>query len=332
MATVELKHITANTMDFGAVRIPYWRIESGADGPTLLVTAAQHANEVQGSEAVRRFAPLAAGRLRKGRVLLVPFCNKPALWKRRPHVSTTPERPYADDAGHNMNRTWPGKADGNDTERLSAAIYKALGEQASHNVDIHCWERFTAACSLPRKDKPASMELARICALPFANPRNSSPTAGKTPTLLGALFNDSGRPSLTFELSGQYIVYEREVRWGLRAVMNVAKFLGMIEGDLEQSEQPMVWLDNAEQAKVAAPHNGLFVRTPGLLTASPVQEGQTLGTLFCDDDLSTVEIKAPIGGFLYSFDCSRAHSDVSLAAQHPYASQGDRLAVIARPK
>ena len=332
MAMVEVKHAIANTMDFGLVRIPYWQIESGVDGPRLLITCAQHSNEVQGSEAMRRFVPFAAQGLREGRIGIVPFCNKPALWKRRPHISSTPERPYGDDAGHNMNRTWPGKADGNDTERLSAAIYKALGEQATHNVDIHCWERFTAACSLPRKDKPASMELARVCALPFAQPRDGSSSAGKTPTMIGALFNDSGRPSLTFELSGQYIIYDREVRWGLRAVMNVVKFLGMMDGEIEPPERPTVWLDNAEQVKVTAPSNGLFARAQGLLTASPVKEGQVIGTLFSDDDLSTTEIKSPIEGFLYSYDCSRAHSDVSLAAQHPYASQGDRLAVIVRPK
>lgn len=332
MATLEVKNAIANTLDFGAVRIPYWQIESGAEGPRLLITCAQHANEVQGSEAMRRFAPIAARELRKGAIRIVPFCNKPALWKRRPHISTTPERPYGDDGGHNMNRTWPGKADGNDTERLSGAIYKAIGGQATHNVDIHCWERFTAACTLPRKDKPASMELARVSAIPFSHPRDGSGTAGKTPTMMGALFNDSGRPSLTFELSGQYIIYEREVRWGLRAVMNVVKFLGMIPGEPEPPERPIVWLDNAEQVRVTAPSNGLFMRAPGLLTAAPVQEGQVIGTLLSDDDLSTTEIKSPVSGFLYSYDCSRANSDVSLAAQHPYASQGDRLAVVARPK
>lgn len=332
MPTIEVKQIIANTMDYGAVRIPYWQIESGVDGPRLLITCAQHGNEVQGSEAMRRFAPIAAKEVKKGCIYIVPFCNKPALWKRRPHISSTSERPYADDAGHNMNRTWPGNPTGNDTERISAAIYKALGEQATHCIDIHCWERFTAPAALPRKDKPSSMELAQVCALPFAVPRDGSPTKGKTPTMIGALFNDSDRPSLTFECSGQYIIYEREVRWALRAVMNIVKFLGMMEGQIEQPERPTVWLDNAEQVRVTAPLNGLFVRAAGLLTADRVEEGQVIGYLFSDDDLSTTEIKAPVSGYLYSYDCSRPNSDVSLAAQHPYASQGDRLATIVKPK
>ena len=298
----------------------------------MLITCAQHGNEVQGCEAMRRFVPLAARDLAKGTISIVPFANKAALWKRRPHISSGNERPYGDDAGHNMNRTWPGNPEGNDTERLSAAVYRALGADATHCVDIHCWERYTAAASLPRKDKPASMDLARVSAIPFAMPRDASATAGKTPTMIGALFNDSDRPSLTFELSGQYIIYEREVRWGLRAVLNMTRFLGMLPGDLEPPERPIVWLDNAEQVRVAAPANGLFARAPGLLTADPVEAGQVIGTLLSDDDLAVTEVRAPIGGFLYSFDGGRANSDVSLASQHPYMSQGDRLATIVRSK
>lgn len=331
MATVDVKQIIANTIDYGAVRVPYWHIATRRNGPHVLIICAQHGNEVQGAEAMRRFVPIAAQGLKTGRISIVPFCNKPALWKRRPHISTTPERPYGDDGGHNMNLTWPGRPDGNDTERLTAAIYSALGAQATHCIDIHCWERFTAPTSLPHKGSAQSLELAKVCALPFANPREFK-LKTPTPTLIGGMFNDSGRPSLTFELSGQYIIYEREVRLGLRAVTNVVKFLGMMEGEIEPPERPIVWLDNADQEKLTAPSNGLFMRAQGLLTADPVQEGQPLGWLLSDDDLSTTEIRSPIGGFLYSYDCSRANSDVSLASQHPYASQGDRLAVVARPK
>lgn len=329
MATVEVKQVTVNTTDYGTLRIPYWQIESGKDGPHVLITCAQHGNEVQGAEAMRRFVPIAEQALQKGRISIVPFCNKPALWKRWPHISSTRERPYSQDAGHNMNLTWPGRAQGNDTERLSAALYTAFGEQVTHNIDIHCWARFTAATALPRNNYAASLELAKASALPFSNPRDRPHKNSKEPTTISALFNDMGRAALAFELSGQYILYEREIRWGLRAVLNIVRSLGMMAGEMEMPQNPMVWLDQVDQVKVSAPSNGLFARAPGLLTADPVQEGQLLGYLLSDDDLSTTEIRAPVSGFLYSYDCCRADCDVSLASQHPYASQGDPLATIA---
>lgn len=332
MATVEVKYAVANTIGYGVLRIPYWEVASGREGPRLLITCAQHGNEVQGSEAVRRFLPTAASDLARGSIVIVPFANKLALWKRRPHLSSEGERPYGEHLGHNLNRTWPGNPTGNDTERLSAAIYQTVGADATHGLDLHCWERFTAAAALPRLDCPASLELAEVSALPFAAPRDGSATAGQQPTMIGAMFNDSGRPALTIELSGQYVIDERQVAWGLRAVLNTARHLGLLPGAVEPPERPTIWLNKAEQVRVTAPTNGLFARAAGLLTAVPVAEGQLLGTLLSDDDLSVTEVRAPLSGALYAFDGARANADVSLASQHPYLSQGDRIAVIARPR
>jgi N-alpha-acetyl-L-2,4-diaminobutyrate deacetylase len=333
MAEVTVSHTTAHTIAFGEVDIPYWEVTSGRDGPVLLITATQHGNEVQGPEVIRRFVLIAGQHLQKGQVIAVPFCNRPALWKRRHHISSGPERPYGDDDGHNMNRTWPGRADGNDTERMSYAIYQAVGDRATHCIDIHSWERFGATACLPRRDRPRSMELARVSALPFAMPSagsGASETKPDAPCQIGAYFNDSGRASLTFELSGQYVVIEKEVRRGLRCCLNIARFLGMLPGEPEGLDEPMVWMDTATVVSVEAPSDGLFVEA-GLETCDWVQEGQLLGHILSDADLSTLEVRAPISGRLSAYGCRRDNSDVALPAMHPYASKGDRLATIAAP-
>ena len=333
MPEVQVKHLTANLAEYGDVDIPYWEVIGGAEGPVLLITAAQHGNEVQGCEVIRRLVLIAGQHLENGTILAVPFCNKPALWKRRHHISSAPESPYGDDDGHNMNRTWPGNPEGNDTERLSHAIYEGLGAQATHNLDIHCWARFTAMAGLPREDRPDSLELARVSALPFVSPqpgRGGTRTEPKAPCTIGAYFNDSGRASLTIELSGQYVVVEKEVRRGLRCALNIARFLGMLPGELEGLDEPTVWLDQATIVEVEAPGDGLFVQA-GLETCDWVEEGQHLGHLLSDEDLSTTPILAPIGGRLRSYGCSRPDCDVALPAMHPYASKGDRLAAIAAP-
>jgi predicted deacylase len=334
MAELCVDYVTAHLVEYGEVDIPYWEVSSGVDGAVLLVTAAQHGNEVQGCEVIRRLVLEASQDLQKGTVLAVPFCNRPALWKRRHHISSAPERPYGDDDGHNMNRTWPGDPEGNDTERLSYAIYQGLGTKATHNLDIHCWSRFGATACQPRKDRPRSMELARVSALPFAIPqagRGGTETEPKAPCTIGAYFNDSGRTSLTIELSGQYVVIDSEVRRGLRCALNVARFLEMLPGEPEGLDEPMVWLDRATTVEVQAPVDGLFVET-GLETCDWVVEEQTLGYLLRDEDLSTIPVFAPASGRLRAYGCSRADADVALPAMHPYASKGDRLASIAVPE
>jgi len=63
-----------------------------------------------------------------------------------------------------------------------------------------------------------------------------------------------------------------------------------------------------------------------------VSEGQPLGHLLSDADLAVTPVLAPVSGRLQSWGCHRANADVSLAAMHPYASEGDSLATIAAPK
>ena len=333
MAEVTVKSVQAELVERAPLRVPYWEVTAGAAGPVLLVTAAQHGNEVQGSEALRRFVQLAGQELQAGAVLGVPFCNLPALWQRRHHDTQGPEEPVAEQPERNMNLVWPGDPAGNDIARLAHAIYSELGTRATHAVDIHCWNRFWAAAGLPRRDQPLSVELAAVSALPFARPMDPPPPEAPrpTPTLIGGYFNDTDRVGFTFELAGQYVIYESEVQLGWRCLVNVARFLGMMPGEPEGTDEGPVWLDRAEAVEVTAPSSGLFVEA-GLQPADWVSQGQLLGHLISDRDLSAQPLLAPVAGRLSAYGSHRAHCDVSLPDMHPYASVGDLLAKVVVPE
>jgi predicted deacylase len=146
--TVTLDHAEAKLEDGGTLRIPFWRIESGVAGPSLLALAAQHGNEVQGVEVVRRLKEVCARQLIAGSVWLVPMANLPAIRVRRHSVDLGPEQPNKFSKGHNMQNAWPGNPEGNDTERLAYALDRAVVRHCSHAVDIHCWNHFLAAETL----------------------------------------------------------------------------------------------------------------------------------------------------------------------------------------
>lgn len=98
MPDVKVRRVTAPLKN-GRLKIPYWDIDSGVQGPCLLISAALHGNEVQGVEVIRRFRDLAATGLVRGRVLLLPFGNLPAVRNRRPHITSGPETPYGVERG-----------------------------------------------------------------------------------------------------------------------------------------------------------------------------------------------------------------------------------------
>ena len=331
MPHVKLEHAVAELTDGSEVRIPHWHIDSGVEGESLLVIAAQHGNEVQGSEVIRRFREVCERDLVAGDVRLVPFANLPAVRHRRSHISLGPEQAYADDEGHNMNRTWPGRADGNDTERLSYALHEAVVRHCTRALDLHSWSRFTATATLAREEG-LSREMARVAGIRFIQWREA-PQGQTEGVTLGALFNNTDRGAITIELAPQWVIRENKVALGLRAATNLAKLFGMIEGEIEQIDGDYVEFarhsedDQRRQHEVVAPCSGLFVEA-GLETSDHVTEGRRLGHIIRDDTLETVEILSPADGWLWGYGCNRPNCDVALPAQHPYADEGDALATV----
>ncbi|MGI5818274.1 MAG: succinylglutamate desuccinylase/aspartoacylase family protein [Armatimonadota bacterium] len=331
MPQAKLDHAVAELNDGSIVRIPHWHIDTGREGESLLVIAAQHGNEVQGCEVVRRFREVCERDLVAGDVWLVPFANLPAVKHRRSHMSLGPEQPYGDDEGHNMNRTWPGRADGNDTERVSHAVHEAVVRHCTRALDLHSWSRFTATATLARDEGP-SAEMARVAAIRFIQWREA-PTGSSGGKTIGALFNGSGRGAITIELAPQWVIREKEVALGLRAATNLAKLFGMIDGAIEQIDGDYVELtrnageEQNLQHDLTAPCSGLFVEA-GLETSDHVAEGQRLGHIIREETLETVEILSPADGWLWSHGCNRPDCDVALPPQHPWADEGDKLATV----
>jgi len=311
--------------------IPYWEVNSGKRGPVLLITCALHGNEVQGVEAMRRLLPVFSKDLLCGSVLLVPFANPLAVRHRRPHMDSGPETPYGGPGILNINSAWPGKENGDARERITLALRRDLVDRATHNVDLHAWPGVRASTALFRKDNPGATEMARHAAFRFAEGRVGKPVPNPPPgpSTLTGWFIDTGRTAICLEPSGQYRFVPREVKRTERALLNCSKLLGLLPGDPEGLDEPVIWIAEAEKFEVTAPHPGLF--SPAELeTSDYVEEGQILGHLIGDPSLAIQEIRAPASGYLWAFGRWHAQHDVSLAAQHPYADAGEKLAVIVR--
>ena len=320
---IELKNrrIRAELKGGERVMIPAWVLESGKPGPALLLTAAQHGNEVQGTEVIRRFVELARTRLVCGKVFAVPMVNLPAIRQRRPHIDMKPEQAYGDDKGHNMNRWWPGKRAGNATARIPYAIYRAFGDEATHALDLHCWEKHAAAAVLIR-DVPGIRQLAQQLGHRFVQ------VCSPTDRTLGGHFCATGRIGITYEFSGQYVVDEEEVKRGLRVSTNLARAIGLMRGRLAKGDAPVLFSDECDLTVVKAPSSGLFTGV-GLKLCQRVEKGDSLGHILSDVALTRRDIPAPVSGYLRVYGASRAKCDVAMPGHHPYVDKGDRLASIA---
>ena len=142
---------------WGAVMTPLSVIKNG-DGPTALLTGGNHGDEYEGPTAlldlVNRIDPARVS----GRVIVVPMMNYPAF------CAGTRTSPL--DRG-NMNRVFPGRADGTATEKIADYFQRTLLPMAEYVLDIHSGGKtlqfipFAAVHALEDAEQQARCEAAR---------------------------------------------------------------------------------------------------------------------------------------------------------------------------
>src|SRR5882757_2685590 len=112
---------------WGSVMIPITVIKRG-DGPTALLTGANHGDEYEGPVALFDLARALTAEEVSGCVIIVPAMNYPAF------CAGTRTSPI--DKG-NLNRSFPGRPDGTVTEKIADYFQRELLPRADIVLDFH---------------------------------------------------------------------------------------------------------------------------------------------------------------------------------------------------
>lgn len=96
------------------------------DGPVVFVTAALHGDEINGCGAIRQLIQ-DDFTLQRGSLILVPVLNLPAFDR---HSRYLPDR-------RDLNRSFPGTADGSLASRMAYRIFKEIVERSDYGIDLH---------------------------------------------------------------------------------------------------------------------------------------------------------------------------------------------------
>src|SRR6185437_4856586 len=111
-------------------QIPITTIEGAQPGPTLALIAGNHGYEYPPILALQRLlTELDPAKLR-GTVLVVHVANMPSFLGRTVYFSPVD--------GKNLNRVYPGRADGTVSERIAYAITREVIEPCDALLDLHC--------------------------------------------------------------------------------------------------------------------------------------------------------------------------------------------------
>jgi len=112
-----------------ATRIPVTVVRGARAGPTLALIAGTHGYETQPIIALQRVRRALDPAALAGTVVLVHIANPPSYFGRTIYYSPVD--------GKNLNRVYPGRADGTVSERIAFAITREVIEKADYIVDLH---------------------------------------------------------------------------------------------------------------------------------------------------------------------------------------------------
>ena len=274
----------------GRVReIPVLVCHGTEAGPSLWINGATHGDEPEGAFSIfRLFAQLDPAKV-AGTVVGVPAMNVPAFeaGKRGDPLDTF---------SYDMNRLYPGGADGYPTERAAWAHWVAMKDACDLQIAIHSGgEHSYLAHMIFAADNPSSLELAAAMGPPWDLVFRSG-VGGNNPASKMA---ELGKSGITVELGGNC----RTLTSDFHAVandladgyLNVMRHYAMIEGDAGYAPE---WRMGHQQA-LLAPASGMWVGSPDVVFEQPLSRGTVLGRVYDLYGDVAGEVVAPEDGIVF---------------------------------
>jgi len=274
---------------WGSVMIPICVVRNG-EGPTALLTGANHGDEYEGPLALFDLARRLDPKDVSGTVIIVPAMNYPAF---RTATRTSPI-----DSG-NMNRSFPGRPDGTVTQKIADYFQRELLPRADLVLDFHSGGRtldflpWCAAHVLPdKKQEAAAFAAVEAFSAPWSVRMVEIDAVGMYDTAA----EEMGKVFVTTELGGGGTSTAASVRIARRGVANVLRHAGILDGAIERS--PTAWLDMPDGCFSFAETGGMVETMVDLGEA--VEEGQVVARIHRVDrtGLAPQEVRSAISGLL----------------------------------
>jgi predicted deacylase len=207
---------------YGFIPIPIVVLKNG-DGPTALLVSGNHGDEYEGQVALCNLAKSLDPAQIHGRVIILPAANFPAAMAGR---RTSP----LDDG--NLNRLFPGDADGTVTQQIAYYIEHELVPLADLVVDLHSGGSslmYVPSVQLPgfRRDSDMTRQLAALKAFDSPLAYIVEANQGGDRTLSGGAMRQ-GVLSLGTELGGSGHVTRAALEIAERGVNNLLVHLGIL--------------------------------------------------------------------------------------------------------
>src|SRR4030095_16413006 len=275
-----------------ALSIPVAVFHGAKPGPVLALVSGAHGTEYASIIALEKILTLINPSELSGTVIVVPLINIPSFEQKVPHVNPVDRK--------SMNRFYPGKMDGTQTERASFMITRQVVEQCDHLIDLHGGdldESLRPYGYWTKTGNEKQDEISREMLIAFgldhiiiSTDRPKDPQASR---YLENTATTRGKPSITTEAGHAGTVETDDLNALVNGCLSVMRYLKMLPGTPAVIEHP-VWIEKV--VTLASEQTGMFY--PLVKRGTYVGQGMKVG--YVTDYLGNTifEARAPVSGVI----------------------------------
>jgi uncharacterized protein len=273
-------------------QIPVIVVRGAKAGPTLALVSGAHGTEYTSIIALETLAGSLDASQISGTVILVPLVNIASFEQKVPHVNPVDNK--------SMNRFYPGKADGTQTERASYLITKEVVDKSDYLIDYHGGDLDESlrpyaywVVTGNKKQDAISKQMALAFGLDHIIISEDRPKDVNATKYLDNTAAIRGKPTITVEAGYAGVVETDEIALLVQGTRSVMRLLKMLPGEPRFIEHP-VWIKSL--ADVTSPVNGIFY--PLVKRDSYVEAGRKLGDVTDYFGKVIFEARAPVSGIV----------------------------------
>jgi predicted deacylase len=281
--------VAAAAGDTGS-RIPVSIVHGAKPGPVLALVAGVHGQEYTPVLALQRLRASIDPATLTGTIIMVHVANMPSFTGRTIYYSPADRK--------NLNRVFPGKADGTLSERIADRITREVITRATHLVDLHAGdgnESLRPYVYWITTGPPDVAEMGRKMALASGFDRividRGRPTDAAASVYLSNTAILRGKPALTVESGFLAVSDEASIARLEHAVAGWLKLLGMRASGPDPVANP-IWFERSEV--LTSRHTGIWY--PAVERGQTVAEGTIMGRVTDFFGKTLQEIRSPFAG------------------------------------
>ena len=259
-------------------------------GKTLVITAGVHGCEYVGIEAAKRLSEVIDPLELRGNIILIPLLNINGFFQGSKQV--IPED------NENLNRAFPGKADGTLSSRIAYAIETNIYPYADFLIDLHSGDSNESLLPLVfypgagnQSVNEQAIEGAKELSVPY-RVKSSSKNG------LYSWAVQKQIPALLIERGANGLWSEQEVEDCMNDIFRIMSFLGIRQEQYKNIDQ----IEITEAIYEEAETNGYWY--PNITAGEKVYSGDRLGYFQTYPDKKLIDIRAKFDGLVLYYTTS----------------------------